>query len=125
MINYMSSFNAVVLINGHGSAGQFGDLADVDWIVDHVVKDLNERFGTNWLVLYGGEPFQAETPTIAYPARRLHMVHHKTILAVQCDFYGQYVLEPTDSVVYEHLTGGALYQYPTQYHLNRQDNKRV
>merc|ERR1740123_1404133 len=57
LVEYMRQFTAVVLINGHGSKGEYGDLTHVDWIVDHLVQDLDERFGSNYLIVYGGEPY--------------------------------------------------------------------
>jgi len=124
LLAYMQQFNAVVLFGGHGSAGQFGDLAECDRIVDIVVRNLDSLFGANWLVLYGGEPYQDGVDTIAYPVRRLHKQHGKPVLAVQCDFFGKDILAPSSAERFEHLEDGALYQYKTRQHLNRRTQKK-
>lgn len=125
LVAYMQQFNGVVLFGGHGAAGQFGDLAECDRIVDVVVRNLDSIFGANWLVLYGGEPYQDGVDTIAYPVRRLHKQHGKTVLAVQCDFFGKDILEPSCVERFAHLEDGALYQYETKQHLNRITQKKV
>jgi hypothetical protein len=125
LLAYMQQFKAVILFNGHGSAGQYGDLAECDRIVDIIVRNVDGLVGTNWLVLYGGEPWKEGMDTIAYPIRRLRRKHGKTVLAVQCDFYGKYILAPSDTDQYAHLENGAVYQYPTTHHLDRRTKKRV
>jgi hypothetical protein len=125
LVEYMKEFDGVVLINGHGSVGEYGDLEDVKWIVDNVVKDLDDRFGgPNWLVMYGGEPYSDTCITVSYPVRRF-WEHGKKVLAVQCDFYGGYVLEPATKQQYEHLTDGALYQYETKWHYDKRIQKKA
>jgi len=124
LLAYMQQFNAVVLFGGHGAAGQFGDLVECDRIVDVVARNLDSLFGANWLVLYGGEPYQDGVDTIANPVRRLHKVHGKTVLACQCDFFGKDILGPSSVERYEQLEDGALYQYKTRQHLNRRTQKK-
>ncbi|CAK0831498.1 unnamed protein product [Prorocentrum cordatum] len=83
------------------------------------------RRGPDWLVLYGGSPYLKDVKTIAHAVRLLHERYGKTVLAVQCDFYGKEMLAPPSKEAYAHMADGALYMYPTETALDEHFHKKI
>ena len=70
----LTQFNAVVASNGyngaylffgHGSKGQFKDTAEMERALDQVVAEFDNKHGKGkWLLVFGGDPANAEKPDI-------------------------------------------------------------
>jgi hypothetical protein len=125
LISFASDFKAVVLFSGFGANAQYGDMAEVEEIVKQIVSDLDDAYDEDWLVLYGGSPYLEDVKTIAHAVRLLHERYGKTVLAVQCDFYGKEMLAPPSKEAYAHMADGALYMYPTETALDEHFHKKI
>ncbi|CAK0851972.1 unnamed protein product [Prorocentrum cordatum] len=121
---FTQEFSAVVLFSGFGSKGQYDNMSEVEEILEFIVKDLDAAFGKNWLVMYGGSPYLEDVRTIAHVARLLRKKYEKILLAIQCDFYGNEMLCPSNKEEYAHMEGGALYTYKTQTVMDEHFHKK-
>jgi hypothetical protein len=79
-------FNAVVLVLGHGSKGQIGDLPATLRTMDPVIASLDEQYGKGkWLAVFGGDPLKADSADIAQVMRYLQHDKGVPLLAIQSD----------------------------------------
>lgn len=104
-------YTGAYLFFGHGSKGQFKDISEMERATEELVQELNEKHGKGqWLLVFGGDPANAEKPDIGYLVQRVKENHSEVpILAVQADEYKKYgVGDHVDFVYY----------YPTQRDAN-------
>jgi len=122
LLQYLKGYKAAVIFNGHGSKQQFYDMTQVERVLDIVVKDLNERIGPDWLVIYGGEPYIPDCVTIVHAVRLLHMKYNRKVLMIQCDYFGDgeggSLERPSTAEQFAFMQGGAAFLYKTEYGLS-------
>jgi hypothetical protein len=95
------------LFLGHGSKGQFKDVSEMEKVMEEMIQELDGKHGKGkWLLVFGGDPANAEKPDIGYFVKRLKEKHPEIpLLAIQADEYKKYgVGDYVDFVYY----------YPTQ-----------
>eukprot|EP00656_Telonema_subtile_P056496 TRINITY_DN9033_c0_g5_i1.p2 TRINITY_DN9033_c0_g5~~TRINITY_DN9033_c0_g5_i1.p2 ORF type:complete len:1454 (+),score=407.57 TRINITY_DN9033_c0_g5_i1:70-4431(+) len=98
-LELVSQFNAVVVLTGYGSKGMYRDLGpkwgegtlfESQYFL-RFCKNMNDSYGEGqWLVVYGGDPFQEECPDVAWVAKHLQQKWGAHLLAIQCQHAIQY-----------------------------------
>jgi hypothetical protein len=79
-------YKAGILFLGHGSKGQFKDVAATLKEIDRTVAELDKQYGKGqWFAVFGGDGFNAEKPDIAHVMKHLKDAHGVPIMAIQSD----------------------------------------
>ena len=77
---------AAVLVVGFGSKGQYEDPQAAQMQLDQLAESFDAEYGKGkWLVVFGGDPYKADSPDVAWMVRHLQDNHAVPVLALQSD----------------------------------------
>lgn len=120
VIDYVNGFKAVINFTGHGSRNQIAEdeIDHLDEQLQKIVTRLNGKHGKGkWLASYGGDPFYAEKPDVAYIMNKING-HGVPIIAICCDKYAPYMVGENGELAtgpsYKMLGNGAAVVYKTE-----------
>jgi hypothetical protein len=82
----VDSYAGSVLLVGFGSKGQYKDPEEAQMALDKVADQFDAEYGKGrWLVVFGGDPYNAEAPDVATMAKYLQDHRSAPLLAFQSD----------------------------------------
>ena len=74
------------LLVGFGSKGLYADFTRVKLKLDDIVSSMNNHFGVGkWMIVFGGDTYNAMKPDVAALVKYLQDVHQIVVCAVQAD----------------------------------------